>query len=175
MTGLLDLAGVAPDATPAALWLLVPLFAVGVFGIVFPILPGLIICLGTVLVWALEVGGTRAWVTFGVAAAIYLLAVVLQITIPGRKMKAEGVGGATILLGLAAAVVGFFVVPVVGAPLFFVAGIYLVELSRYRDGQRAWAATRSALKGVLRSMGVELSAAMLIAITWGVGIVSHSI
>ena len=179
MTGLLGhlpgLTAAVPDATPASLWVLVLIFAVGVLGIVFPVLPGLLICLGTVLVWALDVGGTRAWVTFGLAALIYAVGVVLQLTIPGRKMKAEGVGGWTIVLGLLAAVVGFFVVPIVGAPLFFVLGVFLVEYSRYRERDRAWAATQAAIRGVLRSIGVELAAAMAIATTWTVGILSHSV
>lgn len=173
--GLADLATAVPDATPTSLWVLVLIFAVGLMGIVFPVLPGLLICLGAVLVWAIDVGGTRAWVAFGVAALIYVVGVVLQLTIPGRKMKAEGVGGWTILLGLVAAVVGFFVVPVVGAPLFFVLGVFLVEYSRYRERDRAWAATKSAVRGVLRSIGVELATAMAIAVTWTIGILSHSV
>lgn len=164
-----------PDATPTALWALALVFAVGVLGIVFPVLPGLIICLAAVLVWAVDVGGTRAWVTFAIAALVYVCGVVLQLTIPGRRMKAEGVGGWTIMLGLLAAIVGFFVVPVIGAPLFFVGGVYLVERFRYRDGQRAWAATKSALKGVIRSMGVELATATTIAVVWTAGILSHSV
>ena len=72
-------------------------------------------------------------------------------------------------------VVGFFVVPVVGAPLFFVLGVFLVEYSRYRERDRAWAATKSAVRGVLRSIGVELATAMAIAVTWMIGILSHSV
>ncbi|GAA3614003.1 hypothetical protein GCM10022199_17560 [Marihabitans asiaticum] len=177
--GLLWVAGsvptATPDPTPVAIWPLLLVFVVGLLGIVVPVLPGLIICLGAVLVWALEVGGTRAWVTFAVAAAVFLVGVVLQYAIPGRRMKAEGVGRATIAVGLVAAVVGFFVVPVVGAPLFFVLGIYLLERFRYRDPRRAAAATRSAVKGVIRSIGVELATALSIAVVWALGVASHSL
>lgn len=172
---MLALAGAVPDATPTMLWVSILIFAVGIFGIVFPILPGLLLCLGGVLLWATEVGGTRAWVTFGICALLYAIGVILQITIPGRKMRAEGVGMGTVLLGLVAAVIGFFVVPVIGAPLFFVGGIFLVEYARYREVPRAWTATKSALKGVLRSMGVELATAFTIAMVWIGGIVSHSV
>lgn len=169
------IASATPDATPVLLWPLVVVFVIGLMGIVIPVLPGLIICLGTVLLWASEVGGTRAWVTFAVAALVFLVGVVLQYAIPGRRMKAEGVGRLTILTGLVAAVVGFFVVPVIGAPLFFVLGIYLLERVRYKDSKRAAAATRAAIRGVIRSIGVELTTALTIAVVWTVGILSHAI
>lgn len=151
------------------------LIVVGLLGIALPVLPGLLLVLAGVLLWAVMEGTGLAWGIFAAGVAVAVAGFALQYLLPGRRMRERGVQTSTLGIAMLFGLVGFFVVPVVGAPLFFVAGIYLVELSRYRDGQRAWAATRSALKGVLRSMGVELSAAMLIAITWGVGIVSHSV
>ena len=40
--------------------------AVGLVGILVPILPGSILVLAAILVWAWDVGGTTAWVVFGV-------------------------------------------------------------------------------------------------------------
>ena len=68
------------------------------------------------------------------------------------------------------AVVGFFVVPVVGALLGFVLGIYLVELTRHRDSRTAWASTRLALRAVALSIGIELGAGFAIVLVWVVGL-----
>ena len=38
--------------------------AVGLAGILVPILPGSVLILGGVLVWALDVGGATAWAVF---------------------------------------------------------------------------------------------------------------
>ena len=67
-------------------------------------------------------------------------------------------------------IIGFFVVPVIGGPLGFVLGIFLVELSHSRDSARAWTATKAALRGVLHSMGIELLAGLAILTTWIVGV-----
>ncbi len=164
---------VVRDGTPFLFWLYPVVFAVGVIGIVIPVLPGLLLATATVVVWAYNVGGPLAWTTAAVCVLLYLVGVILQVLIPGRKMKAEGVGTATLALGVVAGIVGFFVVPVIGLPLFFVGAVYLVEYARFRDWGRAWAATKSALRGVLRSMGIELLTATAIAAVWLVGIVAH--
>lgn len=163
----------APDPTGISLWIGIAIFVVGVLGIILPVLPGLLFCVAAVLLWATETGGTIAWTTFGVVLALYALGVTLQLLIPGRRMKREGVGGLTLVLGVVGAIIGFFVIPVLGLPVGFVLGIFAAEYLRFRELDRAWTATKSALRGVLHSMGIELTTALLIAITWTVGIVAH--
>src|SRR6185436_7264648 len=41
---------------------------VGLVGILVPILPGLVLVLGAILVWAIDVGGATAWTVFAVAS-----------------------------------------------------------------------------------------------------------
>ena len=74
------------------------------------------------------------------------------------------------LAGGALGVVGFFVVPVIGAVLGFVLGVYLSELQRVGAGP-AWPATKAALKAVGLSVLIELAAAVLAASVWAVGAV----
>ena len=92
------------DPTSIALAIGILFFVVGVLGIVVPVLPGLLLCVTGVLVWAGYTGGTTAWVTFGVVAAIYAVTLLLQFLIPGRRMKREGVGGMTLALGVVGAI-----------------------------------------------------------------------
>jgi hypothetical protein len=152
------------------LWVPAVLILVGMVGIVVPVLPGLLLCLAAVLLWALDAGTALAWSVFAVAAVLWVAGVALQYAVPGRRMRAAGVGTPTLLLAVLLGVLGFFVVPVVGGALGFVLGIYLVEHARSRDTAAAWRSTRGALRAVFLSMGIELLAALAIATTWVVGV-----
>ncbi len=160
--------GAAPDG--AQLWIPALLIVVGLAGIVIPVLPGLLLILAGVLVWALAEQSTTGWVVFAVSLALFGAGVALQYLVPGRRMRAEGVGGGTLALAVLLGVVGLFVIPLVGAPIGFVLGIYLVEHARSRDGRLAWQRTKAALRAVLTSMGIELLAGLFIAATWVLGV-----
>ncbi|MGW5238013.1 DUF456 domain-containing protein [Monashia sp. NPDC004114] len=143
---------------------------VGTAGIVVPVLPGLMLVWAATLVWALEVQGTAGWLVFGIATALYAAAIVLQYVLPGRRMKKAGVDSWVIAVALGVAVVGFFVVPVVGGPLAFVLAIYLLELAKHREHAAAWRATGQAIRAVGLNMGIELVTAFAIMTTWGVAV-----
>jgi uncharacterized protein YqgC (DUF456 family) len=154
----------------ASLWVPALLILIGMVGIVIPVIPGLLLCLAAVFLWALDTGTTVGWWVFGVCAALWLAGMALQYAVPGRRMRAAGVRRSTLVLAVLVAIVGLFVIPVVGGPLGFVLGIYLVELSHSRDRSAAWASTRAALRAVFLSIGIELLAALAIAVTWLVGV-----
>ena len=144
--------------------------AVGLVGIVVPGLPGSLLVLGAVLVWALDLGTGTAWAVFAVAATFVALGSLAKYVVPGRRLKTAGIPSSTLLLGGLLGVIGFFVVPVIGLVLGFVLGIYLSELRR--QGRRlAWPATVHALKAVGLSLLIELTSSLLAALTWAVGVV----
>ncbi|KRE99632.1 hypothetical protein ASG88_13515 [Nocardioides sp. Soil777] len=145
------------------------LIAVGIAGIVVPVLPGTILVLGAILVWATEVGTSTAWIVFAVAATFLVIGAVVKYALPGRRLKEAGVPRSTLLFGGALAFVGFFVVPVVGLFVGFVLGVYAAERRRL-GATAAWPATTHALKAVGISILVEALAAVLAALTWIVGI-----
>ena len=66
----------------------------------------------------------------------------------------------TLVVGGLCAVVGFFVIPVVGALVGFPIGVYVAERVRVgADG--AWPSTKAALKAVGVSILIELAAAVV--------------
>jgi uncharacterized protein YqgC (DUF456 family) len=144
--------------------------AVGVVGVVVPVLPGSLLVWGAILVWAWSTGGTTAWAVFAVATGFLALGAVVKYVVPGRRLKDGGIPGSTLLLGGLLGIVGFFVIPVVGLLIGFVLGIYFAELSRV-GRQAAWPATVHALKAVGLSMLIELVATLLAAATWAAGVV----
>ena len=143
--------------------------AVGLIGILVPVLPGSALILVAILLWALELGSTTGWAVFAVAAAFLVVGTVVKYVVPGRQLKDAGIPASTQWTGVALAVPGFFVIPVVGAFVGFVAGVYLAE--RRRLGPGAGASTRSALRAVGVSVLIELTAAILAASAWVAGVV----
>ncbi len=144
--------------------------AVGLVGVVVPVLPGSVLVLGAVLVWAWDVGTGTAWVVFAVAAAFIAVGSIIKYVVPGRRLSTAGIPGSTLVLGGLLGVVGFFVVPVVGLVIGFVLGVYLAELRRL-GADAAWPATKHALKAVGLSILIELVATLSAATTWAVGVV----
>jgi uncharacterized protein YqgC (DUF456 family) len=144
---------------------------VGLVGILVPVLPGLLLVLAGVLLWALGEHSTTGWTILGVAVALAAAGSLVQYLVPGRRLRAAGVGTSTTLAGAALAVVGFFVVPVVGLFLGFVLGVYLAELAHSGGHGRAWQATRQAVRAVLTSVGIELATGVVVAVAWVVGVV----
>lgn len=141
---------------------------VGLVGIVVVFLPGLALQVVAVVIWAFEESSVLAWVVLGVVITLAVGATVLKYQYPQRRMRAEGVPGWLVLLAVLVAIVGLFVVPVVGAPLGFILTIYVFERMR-RGPTRAWPSTKSALKAVLTSTGIELAGGFLILIVFVLG------
>ena len=145
--------------------------AVGIAGIIVPVLPGTLLVLGAILVWSVQVGTSTGWAVFAVATLLLVGGTVVKYLVPGRRLKASGVPNRTLLVGALLAFVGFFVIPVIGMFIGFVLGVYLAERARVGGGQ-AWPSTVAALKAVGVSILIELVAAFLAAVTWVVGVVA---
>jgi uncharacterized protein YqgC (DUF456 family) len=144
--------------------------AVGLVGILVPILPGSALVAGAILVWAWTTGGATSWTVFAVAAASIVAGTVVKYVLPGRRLQVAGIPASTQWFGVLLGVVGFFVVPVVGLLLGFVLGIYLAELRRVGSAQ-AWPSTVHSLKAVGLSIVIELVAAVLATLAWAAGVV----
>lgn len=146
------------------------LLLVGLAGIVVPVIPGLVVILGALLWWAIDLNTTTGWVIFAVAVGFLAVGTVVKYVIPGRQLKAAGVPRSTLMIGGLVGIVGFFVIPVVGLFIGFVLGVYVAERSRL-GAAAAGPATKQALKAVGLSMLIELAASLLAVATWIIGVV----
>jgi len=143
--------------------------AVGLVGVLVPVMPGSTLVLTAILVWAAVAGSGAGWAVFVVAACLVAAGGVIKYLVPGRRLQRSGVPNRTLLLGAVLGIVGFFVVPVVGLPIGFVLGVYLAEAQRL-GGEQAWPGTVEALKAVGLGILIELVFATLAALTWLVGL-----
>lgn len=151
------------------------MIAVGLVGIVLPVIPGGgFLVFAAIAVWAIVERTTVSWVTLGIAAVFFVTAEVIKYAWPVRRMRAADVGISSLVAGGVLGLIGFFVIPVIGLVIGFVAGVYLAELAARQEYRRAWVSTMHALKGVALSVGVELTGALLATITWVAGLVIAS-
>ena len=145
--------------------------ALGIVGVLVPVLPGLLLCWAGVLLWALlGDAGAGGWVVFGIATLIAAAGTLTKYLWPGRNLKRTGVPNRSLMAGGVLGVIGFFVVPVVGLFLGFVLGVWLAERLRLGDSRLAWPSTRQALLAAGLAMLVELAAGLLIAGAWLIGL-----
>lgn len=145
--------------------------ALGVVGILVPVLPGTLLVAASVVVWALVVGTGEGWIWAAVALGALAVGTVVKYAVPHRRIRDAGVPGRSLVAGALLGVVGFFVVPVIGLVLGFVIGLYAAEAARLGPAD-ARPATVTALKAVGLSILVELLAGMLAAVAWLAGALS---
>ncbi len=143
--------------------------AVGLVGVVVPLLPGAVLVWAAIVVWGFVDGSTTAWAVVGVATALIVAGQILKYTIPGRGLRAAGVPNRSLVVGGLVAIVGFFVVPVVGVVIGFVLGVYTSEVQRV-GSPAAWPSTKAAVRAVGLSMLLELTSTLLAAVAWIVGL-----
>ena len=144
--------------------------AVGLVGILLPVLPGGLLVFGAIAVWAIIERSAVGWVTLGIAAALFVAAEVIKYTWPVKRMRAADVRMPILAIGAVCGLIGFFVIPVIGLLIGFVLGVFAAELVLRRDLRRAWVSTVHALRGVALSVGVDFTGALLSAIAWLVAV-----
>ncbi len=143
---------------------------VGLLGTVIQVLPGNVLVIGAILVWAWATGG-GAWWVFAAAAVVVAVAELLQWLLAGRHLRRADVPWSTMAWGGVAGIVGFFVVPVVGLFLFFVGAVYLAELARRHDSAAARTAAIAALKATGITILVQLAGGLIAAAIWLVAVI----
>ena len=141
---------------------------VGLAGIVLPVLPGTLLILVAVLVWATETGGATAWTVLGVTVVLLAMGSVIKFLLPGKQLKAA-VPTSTLAVGAVLGIVGFFVIPVVGMFIGFPLGIYVAEVARV-GSTTAWPSTKQALRAMGVSILIELLFGTLAAGVWAFGV-----
>lgn len=141
---------------------------IGLIGIVIPVLPGVLLQVVAIAFWAFEESTLVAWLVLGLALAAAVAVSLVKYLFPGRRLREAGVPGSVLILAVTLAIVGLFVVPVIGAPTAFILTIYVFERTR-RGKSMAWPSTKAALRAVVTSVGIELAGGFLIAVSFFAG------
>jgi uncharacterized protein len=144
---------------------------IGLTGTLLPVLPGLGLIWLAIFAYGLIGGfGPLGWTAMAVITALLIAGTIAAVRVPQRAAAAGGIGWRGQLAALVLAVIGFFVIPVVGAPIGFVAGVYLA--ARRLDRVTAWETTKSTLRALVLAAGVQFIAGLGMALTWGVWVIA---
>ncbi|MEU7604897.1 DUF456 domain-containing protein [Streptomyces sp. NPDC040724] len=138
----------------------------GVLGVLVPGVPGTWLVWAGLLWWALHVRSALAWSLLVSATALLLVVQVVKWQLPPRRVRGLGVTPRMAVFAGAGAVLGFVLIPVLGAVPGFVGGVYLCERLRLGTHGEAWASVRAVMRAVGTSVLVELFACLLVVGAW---------
>lgn len=158
---------------PSVLTIVIALcMCLGLVGVLLPVLPGLLLISVSAAVWSWQADGSGVvrWGSLLTILAICAAGTVLKYAVPSRSLKEAGAPRLTIAVGVVAAVIGFFAIPVAGVIVGFAVGVCLAEFFRLRSGHGAWLSTWATLKGIGLGMLLELTAGILAVAVWVVAV-----
>lgn len=140
---------------------------VGLAGTLLPVLPGLWLmwAAGTAYAFA-AIDGAAMW---GLVVAFTVLAIAgtaAGYVLPQRHASSAGVPWWGQVIAAAAAVVGFFVIPVVGAAVGFVVGILVVTALRTRHVGESLNVTWATIKAMVLASGAQFAVGLVMVFTW---------
>lgn len=138
----------------------------GLFGVLVPGVPGRWLIWAAVLWWSVHVKSGLAWAVLVASTVVLLIDQVVVWQLPPRRLRGVGVTRRMVVWAGAGALIGFILVPVVGAIPGFIGGIYVTERQRLGGHGPAVASTRSVMRAVGTSVLVELFACLLVVGAW---------
>lgn len=144
--------------------------AIGLIGVIVPVVPGLLLIAVMAVVWAFAEGTATAAVVSTVMVAVLAAGTFLKYRIPGRELAAQGVSSLTWVLVGVGGIVGFVVIPVIGALAGVVAGAYLGERMRFGSHSQAWASTKRVIASIGKGMAFEFAAGTVAIGVWIVAV-----
>ncbi|MFJ6000651.1 DUF456 domain-containing protein [Arthrobacter sp. NPDC092385] len=146
------------------------LIAVGIAGVVVPVLPGSILIIVSLLAWALTVAATEGWVVFAIGTVLAGAGLAAGVVLTGRTLRQRRIPGRSVTIGVLTGIVGMFVIPVVGLFVGFALGLFTSEFARQRNARAALTSSLHALKATGLGILAELALACLAGTTWVIGV-----
>lgn len=143
------------------------LMAVGLAGVIVPLLPGLPIIWGAALLYGFMTDfGGLGWTAMGVITVLAGIGIAASLILPERAGAASGASRSTRLFAGVTGLVGFFVIPVIGFPIGACLGILLAQYRRTADPGEAMRSTIAVLKGFGAGLVAELGAGFAMVLVW---------
>ena len=138
----------------------------GLCGVLLPGVPGSWLVWAGVLWWALKDPQPLAWAVLVGSTVVLLLSRAVRWALPTRRRRRDEAMRRLTAYAGAGAVLGFVLVPVLGAIPGFMGGIYLAERLRLGRHGEAMASLRTAMRQGGTDLLTELFACLLITGAW---------
>ncbi len=136
------------------------LLVLGALGVVLPILPGSLLIIITLIVWAVLLGGPVAWTAAILGVVLAVIGWGSSTVLTGRSLHRQQIPRGPIMIAIVTALIGLLVFPPLGLFIGFAAGLFGAEFVRR---ERDWRAAGAASLHALRAVGLGILLEFLLA------------
>ncbi|MCJ7703223.1 MAG: DUF456 domain-containing protein [Anaerolineales bacterium] len=141
----------------------------GLFGLIIPIFPGNVVMWVAALIYGLIFGfGRVGGILFAIITLLMVAAVLADNILMGAKAREEGAAWGSIIMALAAGVVGTFVFPPIGGILAAPLVLFLMEFNRLGDSSEATKVVKALLTGWGLAFVVRFGLGVVMISLWGI-------
>jgi hypothetical protein len=149
------------------------LLAGAAIGTIYPVLPGSLLAIVTLIGWAWVLGSAAAWTAALIGTLFAAVGWTASAVLTGRKLRQQQIPKRSIVVAVVSAVVGMFLIPVVGLFVGFAAGLLVSEYARRGDFRSALESSLETLKATGVGVLVEFGMVCLACSVWTIGVVTH--
>ena len=149
------------------------LLVVAAVGTIYPVLPGSPVAIVTLIAWGWILGSAASWTAAIVGALIAAVGWSASAVLTGRKLKQHEVPKRSILVAVVGALIGMYLIPIIGVFVGFAVGLFASELVRRRDVSSALRASGEAMKATGIGILIEFCLVCVASSVWALGVIAH--
>lgn len=145
------------------------LLVLGILGTFLPILPGLILSLGGLIVYKYGTGSDMSLAYVWIFAALTLASAILNYALPAHTNKKYGGTRWGSIGSVAGTIIGLFLPIPFGFLVGMFAGVFVGEmLHDFKDRKKAWNSVKGAFVGFIYGTGFSfvVAVAMFLVVLW---------
>lgn len=152
---------------PVLFVLTAAVIVIGIVGTVVPLLPGLALVWVAALAWGLITSfGTAGLVAMSAITMLFGTGVYVSLRIPQKSAAAEGLSIRGTIFGVVLAIAVGIVIPVVGIPLGFVIGVWIVRIADTGDASAAFSSALATTLALLRASAAQFGIGVAMGAVW---------
>lgn len=148
-------------------WLVQVIMLVGLFGLIVPVYPGIVIMWLAALGYGIAAGFTPLGIgLFVLITILMLIGTIIDNVMMGAGARQGGASWLTIGVALAGGILGTILWPPVGGIIAAPLAVLLLEYAHTSDFHKAWASLRGLATGWGLSIIVKLGIGLVMMIIW---------
>jgi uncharacterized protein YqgC (DUF456 family) len=120
------------------IWTTLVIMLVGLFGLIVPVFPGIMVIWLAALGYGVATGFTTlGWVLFAVITVLFITGALIDNVLMSAKAHKEGAAWSSLILGVLAGILGTIFFPPIGGLIAAPVVVLLLEYIRQRDFKKA--------------------------------------
>jgi uncharacterized protein YqgC (DUF456 family) len=143
------------------------MIVIGVVGTIVPLLPGLALVWLAALAWGMLTSfGTAGFLAMTTITLLFGAGVYLSLRIPQKSAAAQGLSIRGTVLGVVLAIGVGIVIPVIGIPVGFVLGVWIVRIAETGNARSAFDSALATTAALLRASAAQFGIGVAMGGVW---------